>query len=248
VEGVDVDLPLCAAWKTLGVTVAGREDTLNEPVGLYATKDGTLYVVDRRNHRVMKYTSNGGGNGTQISDGKGNGSRHLNSPTAVVVDEATNAVYISDYGNSRIQLWSEGGLGPNVETVLGILTSNDTDTSAFPQADDIQLDPGSNHTLYILDAQNARLSRWRFWAKNSESSVEVYRGAMGVHVDGQRNLYVADCYRHEISKWVNGRHVGGTAPYHFVPRRFVPFTSSHSFRPKFILSHDQFVPYSSCFI
>jgi DNA-binding beta-propeller fold protein YncE len=34
---------------------------------------------------------------------------------------------------------------------------------------------------------------------------------MGIHVDAQRNVYVADCYRHEISKWVNGRRVGGTS-------------------------------------
>ena len=179
-------------------------------MGLYATRDGTLYVVDRYNDRVVKYASTSGQNGTQIGDGRGNGPRQLVAPTAVVVDEATNAVYICDHENSRIQLWSEGGLGPNVETVLGTSTSNDTDTSAFPQADDIQLDPGSNDTLHILDIRNARLSKWKFWAKNSESSYAVYRGAMGIHVDAQRNLYVADCYRHEITKWANGRHVGGT--------------------------------------
>ena len=47
-ECLDVDLPLCSAWKTPDVAVAGHEDVkpetaidaLNEPVGLYAARDG----------------------------------------------------------------------------------------------------------------------------------------------------------------------------------------------------------------
>jgi DNA-binding beta-propeller fold protein YncE len=142
VKSIDVDLPLCGAWKKEGVTVAGREDRtpgdaldeLRGPVGLYAAKDGTLYVADRWNHRVMKYGRNGSRNGTPIGNGRGNGSRQLNSPVAVVVDEATNAVYISDYENNRVQLWS----GPGVETVVGIRGQNGSSIDTFYKADDIQ--------------------------------------------------------------------------------------------------------------
>ena len=93
----------CASWKPSGVTVAELHDALHDPVGLFAARDGTLYVVDRGNHRVMKYTASDSRNGTQISDGRGSGPRQLHSPDAVVVNEATNVVYISDYGNSRFQ-------------------------------------------------------------------------------------------------------------------------------------------------
>ena len=168
-----MDLPRCAAWKTSGVTVAGREDELREPLRLYSTRDGTLFVADRRNNRVMKYTSNGGRNGTQIGDGIGSEPRQLFRPTAVVVDEATNAVYISDYGNRRIQLWSEGGLGLNVETVISEVISNNSDTNHFHQADYIQLDPRSSEILHILDEEFRRVLIWRLRAKDFNNSFEV---------------------------------------------------------------------------
>ena len=203
-----MDLPLCAAWKTSGVTVAGREDELKEPLGLYTTRDGTLYVVDRLNHRVMTYALNGGRNGTQIGDGIGSEPRQLLGPTAVVVNEETNEVYISDYGNRRIQLWSEGGLGLNVETVI----PNNSETNHLLQADDIQLDPRSNDILYILDEQRGDISIWTLRAKDSDSSFQVPQGTSGIYVDAQQNVYAAACYENEISTWVNGSRVIGTGP------------------------------------
>ena len=111
VQGME-SVPLhYTSWKTSGVTLAGLDDALHEPVSLYATKDGILYVVDRGNHRVIKYGLSDDRIGTQIGDGRGNRSRQLDSPTTVVVNEAMNAVHISDYGNHRIQLWNKGGSG-----------------------------------------------------------------------------------------------------------------------------------------
>ena len=52
----------------------------------------------------MKYNLNRGLNGTQIGNGRGSGPRQLDSPVSIAVDEEMNAVYISDYGNDRIQL------------------------------------------------------------------------------------------------------------------------------------------------
>ena len=213
VKGIDVDLPLCAAWKTSGVTVAGREDgicgdaldQLAEPGGLYATRDGTLYVVDRGNHRVMKYTSGGGRNGVQIGDGRGSGPRQLDAPNAVAVDEVTNAVYISDYGNKRIQMWSEGGIGSEVETVLEPLTTN----NFFP-AEDIQLDPRSNDILYILESWSFRVSRWKLRAKYTDSSFKVFWGTSGFHVDAQQTVYFPVPYLNEVFQWANGRRVSVT--------------------------------------
>ena len=205
-----MDLPLCAAWKTSGVTVAGREDgtfgnALNEltaPRGLYATRDGTLYVVDRGNHRVMKYTSSSDRNGMQIGDGRGSGPRQLFFPTAVAVGEATNTVYISDYGNSRIQLWREGGIGARAETVLGSPTMDN-----FSRAEDIQLDPRSNDTLYTLEVLRSRVSRWKLCAKNMDSSFRLVWDSSGFYVDAQQTVYLAMLYLSEVSKWTNGRHV-----------------------------------------
>ena len=217
-NSVDVDLPLCAAWKTSGVTVAGSEDgipgdaldELRGPVGLHAARDGTFYVVDKWNHRVMKYVPNGSRHGTQIGDGRGNGSRQLFYPNAVVVDEATNAVYISDYDNQRIQLWPDGGMSARVETVLGQLTTNNSAIGDFSQANDIQLDPRSNDTLYTLETESSRVSKWKLRAKYRESSFRVYSLAYGMHVDAQHNVYVVELVFKEVFKWTKGKYAPAT--------------------------------------
>ena len=109
-----MNLPFCVAWNTTGVTVAGNEDgiagsiagRLFAPQGLYATKDGRLYVADSQNDRVMKYTWNGSRGGTQIDAGAGEGLRQMYILTAVAVDEETGKVYINDGPKQRrVQLW-----------------------------------------------------------------------------------------------------------------------------------------------
>ena len=215
VKGFDADLPLCAAWKTEGVTVAGHEDgepgdavdALNEPVGLYAARDGTVYVADQGNHRVMRFTLNGSRNGTPIGDGKGNEPRQLDSPNAVVVDEATNAVFISDFGNRRIQLWREGEIGVGVETVIGKRDLNRSDTEAFYGADGIQLDPRSNDILYISEAAVRTVSRWKLRAKHSNSSSRLFHTPRGIHVDAEQNTYVVHYSADYVSKCSLGKCV-----------------------------------------
>jgi hypothetical protein len=210
---MDVDLPLCATWETEGVTVVGRQDgqpgdaidELNEPVGLYAARDGTFYVADRGNHRVMRYTLDGRRNGTPIGDGRGNGSRQLKSPNAVVIDEKIAAVYISDFGNRRIQLWSEGGMGAKVETVVGKLDLNDSDTGTFYGADDIQLDPRVNDTFYISEADTRTVSRWKLHANSSDSSFRLFQAPRGIHVNAQRIAYVIHCSPDYVSKCSLGK-------------------------------------------
>ena len=186
-----MNLPLCATWKTFGVTVAGGEDVLDAlsgPIGLYAARDGTLYVTDRGNDRVMKYTSNGGRNGTQIGDG----TRQLKGPVSVVVDEKMNALYISDYGNNRTQQWNGQGVDVSVETY------------------DIQLDPQSNDALYLSDIRQGRVMRWQLSLQSLEIMISALRNPLGIHVDAQRNIYVAECGRNRISIWSNGLLIGET--------------------------------------
>jgi sugar lactone lactonase YvrE len=176
---------------------------LQRPAGLYAAKDGTLYVADRENHRVMKYSPTGGRNGTQIGNGRGIGPRELSFPQAIAVDEEKNLVYISDYGNNRIQLWNEGGLGLNVETVI-VKSTN------FSRADDIQLDLRSNDTLYILDSRRQLVSRWNLRTVHVENTVALLYGSSGIHVDAQQNIIDANCDQNLIFNWPQYRTLAGT--------------------------------------
>jgi hypothetical protein len=65
-----------------------------------------FYVADRENHRVMRWplTATGGDMGTVVAGGNGYGSAadELKHPESIGVD-LSGAVYISDYGNNRLQ-------------------------------------------------------------------------------------------------------------------------------------------------
>lgn len=158
----------------------------------------------------MKYSLNGGRNGTQIGDGRGSKPRQLSIPNAVVVDEENNLVYISDYGNNRIQLWNEGGLGVNVETVIKKPISSGNGTINFFQADDIQLDPRSNDILYILDSQLKHVFKWELPTTHAEKIAPILPGAVGIHVDAQQNIFEANCAQHRIIHRPKYRILAGT--------------------------------------
>jgi sugar lactone lactonase YvrE len=68
----------------------------------------------------------------------------------------------------------------------------------------------SNDSLYILDAQNTRLSRWRLRETHYEHSFHVSRKSLGIYVDAKRDVYVAECDGHRISQWRSERVVAGT--------------------------------------
>ena len=215
---MDVNLPLCATWKTTGITVAGHENTssgvaldaLRGPVGLYAARDGTLYVVDRGNDRVMKYTWNHGRNGTQIGDGTGSGPRQLNGPVSVAVDEEMNTVYISDYGNNRVQRWSGQGMDMSVETVIGELAQNPSDTRSVVETYDIQITPQSKDALYFSDLRNRRVMKWQLSVPSPEIMISGLQNPLGIHVDAQGDIHVAECERNRISRWSSGLLIGET--------------------------------------
>ncbi len=96
-----------------GVTVAGNNiagtglNQLNQPGGICVTRDGqTLYVADYQNNRVMKWTigaSQGSvfaGNATGFA---GNTNQLFNAPGDVALDPTETYLYVSDYGNHRVQ-------------------------------------------------------------------------------------------------------------------------------------------------
>ena len=74
------------------------------------TYDYSLYVVERGNHRVQKF-SRGSTVATTVAGSAsgipGPNSADLNDPSVILLDSAEN-FYIADAGNSRIQYWQRG--------------------------------------------------------------------------------------------------------------------------------------------
>ncbi|CAF1441353.1 unnamed protein product, partial [Adineta steineri] len=103
------------ATPPIGVTIAGygngtsgtANNALYKPSGLAIGVDGSLYISDYYNSRVMQIQE---GNltgkiiaGTGIS---GNGVVQLKNPTGLALDAYSN-LYISDDYNYRVMLWTK---------------------------------------------------------------------------------------------------------------------------------------------
>ncbi|CAF2858735.1 unnamed protein product [Rotaria sp. Silwood2] len=91
-----------------GNSIAGTGlNQLNGPGGIWVTRDGqTLYVADYGNNRVMKWTI-GATQGSVVA-GSANGvagstTQLMNQPADVALDPSETYLYVSDYGNHRVQ-------------------------------------------------------------------------------------------------------------------------------------------------
>lgn len=130
-----VDNNITLRWNTTGITIAGittgvsgsESNQLYSPWGLALTYENTLYIIDRRNHRVQKYSrENFSGNGTTVA-GLGNSTpcilqQCLYYPAGIALDEAEN-MYISEESLHYVVLWKKNAsLGQRIAGT-GAITS-----------------------------------------------------------------------------------------------------------------------------
>jgi RHS repeat-associated protein len=101
-----------------------------------------LYVTDRENNRVEVFTTAGLFLRSIGSKGKGSGQMEL--PTGVVAN-TSEAVYISDHGNERVQQWT----APSPRTTKYAYDANGNTENVT--------DPNENKTKYTYNADNQQI-------------------------------------------------------------------------------------------
>ena len=135
---------------------------------------GRIYVVDWRNSRVQQFSSDGAYLASFGGPGEGEGS--LDRPAGVGVDSVGN-VYVSDFGRDRLQVY--GPDGAPLQTILGDATMTKW-AAPFVEADP---------EMSALREQ---------FAEDVAAQERVFEGPVGVEVDDEDRIIIADCCKHRL--------------------------------------------------
>jgi sugar lactone lactonase YvrE len=141
--------------------------TFNEPWGIAVAPDGTIYVADTWNHRVQRFTPDGGFLGMWGTFGQAESLAALWGPRDVAID-ASGRVYVSDTGNKRIAVFDEDGdpLGQIGEAGGGPLAG---------QLDEpVGVAAGADGLVYIADTWNSRIQVFQESQPNTWEAVREW--------------------------------------------------------------------------
>lgn len=178
-----------AQWKASGDTVAGGKylgdgfDQLNSPDGIFVEEDGTVYISDGNNQRIIRWnpdTSYGyllaGGNGP------GQASNQFDFPVDVFVDRNAT-MYVTDFRNKRVQQWLSGAVHGQT------LVSNRTYIGVWVD------DEGS---LYTSDWADNAVRKWRQGDSVGQILGYGFNKLDRLYVDQNQSVYAVDRGNHSI--------------------------------------------------
>gem|GEM_PF-605973 len=161
---------------------------LDGPWGLDTDAQGNLWVADRYNDRVQKFSPKGeylgqfGGFGT--ADGL------LNEPLDVAVT-ANGDIWVTDSGNNRVQKFDSTG------KYLMKFGSSGTDDGQFTEPWGI--DVAANGNVWVADARYHRIQQFNQLG-GFISKVNEFQAPRGIAIDPDSHLWVTDNTAHRIEE------------------------------------------------
>lgn len=175
--------------------------SLFSPTSIFIDNNDTLYIVDRDNHRVVKYYANTS-IGVRVAGNltRGDSPTQLAQPRGVVVDQLGNVI-VADSSNFRIQKFIPFS---NVGTTLA---SNSSMGFMGPGLD---LQITENDILYMSDWQYHRVIK--FYPNSGTgifiagtgfagSAANEFNIPHGIFIDKSEHLYVADTINQRVQMW-----------------------------------------------
>ena len=180
------------------------------PFSVALTETGDIVVLDRPAkdaYRMSLFDNDGQYVRTIRQCARGNGPDQLKLPKGITVDRR-GAIYIPDAGNSRIQRFdAQGGL-------IGSLGTQGDGPAEFDYPCNVEVDDMG--MLYVADTYNCRIQKITpqgalllVIGANPDDAEEdesdelepLLDEPLGVTVDSQRNVYVADTGHHRVVKF-----------------------------------------------
>ncbi|UJR29431.1 hypothetical protein I4U23_010643 [Adineta vaga] len=149
------------------------DDLLNVLGGIYVhSTDGIVYVADRLNNRIQKWTKDATRGITVAGNGIANDTaQSLNNPFGVFVDDETEVIYVVDSFNERIQRWLPDAL--QGETIIDGSDSTDQ-SNQLKGPTGMAFDSDGN--LYISDSLNHRIQKYVLLNNSPCSSTSAATG------------------------------------------------------------------------
>jgi DNA-binding beta-propeller fold protein YncE len=198
------DFGFLRAWGTVG----NDDGQFALPDGIGVDNAGTVWVADRDNNRVQRFTADG-----RHREFKALRRQHrsalpgrLNLPYDVAPDALGN-LYVADTHNHRVQEFSPTG---KLIRRWGSLGSG---SGQFFQPRGIAVDPFGN--VWVADHENHRVQKFtadgrflgRFGANGGDGSLGLgwgeFNSPRGLSSDAEGNIYVADDANHRVVKLSN---------------------------------------------
>ncbi len=177
------------------------------PAGVSVAADGKIYVADYSNHRISVWTQSGNafGNLTTFGIGTaGNAPNQFNYPTGVTV-AADGKVYVADYINHRISVWTQSGNAFGHLTTFG---GNGSLTNQFNRPAGVTI--AADGKIFVADNLNHRISVWTQSGNvfgnlttfgSNGSADNQFKNPSGVTIAADGKIFVADRNNHRISVW-----------------------------------------------
>jgi sugar lactone lactonase YvrE len=182
-------------WKTFGVN-GPSEGQLKSPADVAIDAQGDLWVADRGNNRIQKFTNDGQFLTKFGSAGSGNG--QLSSPASVAIDPKGN-LWVADKGNGRVQKFNPKG------DYLAQFGSKGAGNGQFSSGgpEGIAIDPKGN--IWVSDTYAGRVQK--FDENGNFLKVVGSKGTgigqlgepTGIDIGPNGNVWVADWQNNRIA-------------------------------------------------
>ena len=165
-----------------------------------------VYVADRDNNRIQKFTASGAFASTWGSQGSEDG--QFEAPVGLAVDGSGN-VYVVDQGNCRIQTFTASG------GFLAKWGGPGVDEGQFDHPHGIATDTAGN--VYVADSWNDRIQKFTSsgtfvaaWGNTGQGDGDGdLKWPEGVAVDASGNVYVTDTGNYRVQKFTASGRIRG---------------------------------------
>lgn len=180
--------------------------------------DGSIYVADEINSRIVVWAKNGSTYTASTSFGtKGSANNQFNGPFGVYV-APDGKIYVTDAFNGRVSVWTRNG---STYTPFAIFGSRGSGSNQFINPRKTFVGPDGK--IYVADQGNHKISVWilngntythltNFGSKGS--GINQFDQPSGIFVSNDGKIYVADLNNNRISVWTqNGNNYAPFATF-----------------------------------